>query len=84
MLTVYSVSWCPHCKKTTRWLMDNHVNFKYIDVEHQSEDVVKPVIDANGGKDWVVPTMEFNGKWRPGKRFDEEELKKDLNEMGVL
>ena len=64
--------------------MDNHIDFKYIDVERQSDDVLKPVIEANGGKDWVVPTLEFNGKWRPGKRFDEDELQSDLKELGVI
>ena len=84
MLTVYSVSWCPHCKKTVQYLMQNHIDFMYVDVEHQPEDVVQKVIDANGGKDWVVPTLEFNGEWRKGKRYDSKELDEDLKAMGVL
>ena len=41
-------------------------------------------IGINGGEDWVVPTMEFNGRWRKGKIFDARELKKDLLELGVI
>ena len=84
MLTVYSVSWCPHCKKTIRFLMDNHVDFIYKDVEYQSQDIVKQVIDANGGRDWVVPTLEYNGQWREGKRFDESALRTDLKAWKLL
>jgi len=84
MLTVYSVSWCPHCKKTTRFLMDNHVDFIYKDVEKQPQDVVQQVIEANGGRDWVVPTLEYKNQWRKGTRFDETELRKDLETWGLL
>ena len=84
MLTVYSVSWCPHCKKTIRFLMENHIDFIYKDVEHQPQDVVQKVIEANGGRSWVVPTLEFNGSWRRGKAFDEGELRTDLKSMGVI
>jgi mycoredoxin len=84
MLTVYSVSWCPHCKKLIRFLTDNHIDFIYRDVEHQPADVVKKVIDANGGRDWVVPTLEYNGEWIPGKRFDESSVHKDLSKWGLV
>lgn len=84
MLTIYSISWCPHCRRTVEYLMKNHIDFKYFDLEKQPESVVNEVIDANGGIDWVVPTLEFNGQWREGKKFSSEELTKDLKKMGVL
>ncbi|HDQ45977.1 MAG TPA: glutaredoxin family protein [bacterium] len=84
MLTVYSTSWCPHSKKTIRYLMENHVDFIYRDIERQPEETVRKVIDANGGRDWVVPTLEYNGRWRRGKAFDTEELWSDLKGMGVI
>ncbi len=84
MLKIYSVSWCPHCRRTVDFLMKNHIDFMYFDMDKQPEDVERKVIDANGGKSWVVPTLEYNGKWRPGKSYDEKELEKDLREMGVL
>jgi len=86
MLKVYAVEWCPHCRMTVQFLRDKNVEFEYLDLERQPPDVVRAVVRANGGKeddDWVVPTLENDGKWRPGKVFDPEELKKDLAEMGV-
>lgn len=84
MLTVYSVSWCPHCKKTIRFLMDSHVDFIYKDIEHQPREIVKQVIDANGGRDWVVPTLEYKGQWREGKSFDENDLRNNLVKWGLM
>jgi mycoredoxin len=84
MLTVYSVSWCPHCKKMVRFLTDNHIDFIYRDIEHQPADIVQKVIEANGGRDWVVPTLEYNGKWIPGRQFDESSIYKGLSKWGLI
>lgn len=84
MLNIYAVSWCPHCQKTVEFLKEKHIDFNYIDIESQPEDVVKKIIDVNGGVDWVVPTLEFNGKWRKGKTFDARTLSEDLVDMGVI
>ena len=84
MLTIYSVSWCPHCRRTVDFLVKNKIDFKYLDIESQPEDVVQKVIDANGGLDWVVPTIEFEGQWRPGKKYNEGELRSDLKNLGVM
>lgn len=84
MLKVYSTNWCPHSKRMVRFLMDNHIDFVYHDIERQPEDIVKQVVDANGGRDWVVPTLEFEGKWRPGKTHNDNEIQADLKEMGVI
>ena len=84
MLKVYAAPWCPHCVKTVDYLKRNRIEFDYIDIEKQPSHIVKKVIDVNGGEDWVVPTLEFNGRWREGKVFDEKKLAADLKEMGVL
>ena len=84
MLNVYAAAWCPHCKKTVSFLKDNKIEFNYIEIEEQSEAVIQSIIGVNGGDDWVVPTLEFNGKWRQGKVFNEVELKTDLQKMGVI
>jgi mycoredoxin len=84
MLNVYTATWCPHCKKTIEYLKAHDIEMNLINIEKEAEDVVKKVIDVNGGFDWVVPTLEFNGKWRPGKVFNANELEKDLKEMGVM
>jgi mycoredoxin len=84
MLTVYSAFWCPHCIKTEKFLKENNIPFTSVNIETASDDVVQKVVDVNGGKEWVVPTLEFNGKWRKGKVFKPAELEKDLREMGVI
>jgi len=84
MLNVYSAAWCHHCTKTIEFLKAHHIEMNIIEIEKQPEDIVKKVIDVNGGFDWVVPTLEFNGQWRPGKVFNADHLKKDLQKMGVM
>ena len=83
MLTVYSTGWCPHCLQTEEFLEARGIPFTSVDIESQPDDVVQRVIDANGGVDWVVPTLEYNGQWRPGKMFSEKELIDDLSAMGI-
>ncbi len=83
MLKVYAASWCPHCTRTIGYLKKNNFQFEYIDIESQPENIVMEVIRVNGGDDWVVPTLEFNGQWRPGKIFNELELAFDLKTLGV-
>ncbi len=84
MLNVYAWSICPHCKRTIAWLREHNIPFEYHEIEEQPQSVIRKVIDVNGGDDWVVPTLEFNGKWRPGKVFDAAGLEADLTELGVL
>lgn len=84
MLKVYATNWCPHSKRMVRFLMDNHIDFEYRDIEHQPEDIVQQVVDANGGRDWAVPTLEFEGKWRPGKPHDAQAVRADLKKMGII
>lgn len=84
MLNIYAASWCPHCQKAVGFLKEKKIAFNYIDIEAQPDDVVAKVVEVNGGLDWVVPTFEFNGKWRRGKIFDPQELTKDLVQMGVI
>jgi len=84
MLKVYAAKWCPHCTKTVKYLKDNKIEFEYIEVEEQPEPIVQKIIEINGGDDWVVPTLEFNGKWRAGKVFNEKDLDSDLQKLGVM
>ena len=84
MLNVYAAKWCPHCTKTVEYFKKNHIPFNYIEIEEQPEDIIQKVIEVNGGDDWVVPTLEFNGKWREGRVFNELELYFDLKQLGVI
>ena len=83
MLKVYGAEWCPHCELTAEYLKKNNIIFEYIEIEKEPDDVVKKIIEVNGGDDWVIPTLEFNGKWREGKVFNESELIVDLKNLGM-
>ena len=83
MLKVYAANWCPHCTKTIAYLKENKIEFEYIEIENQDETIIQKIIQVNGGDDWVVPTLEFNGKWRKGKIYNEKELDSDLQKLGV-
>ena len=84
MSKVYSAKWCPHCVKTVQFLRDNNIDFEYIEIEEQPQSVIAKIIEVNGGHDWVVPTIEHNGTWRPGQVFNPGKLESDLKEMDVL
>ena len=84
MLNVYAAAWCPHCQRTVKFLEENEIGLNYIEIEEQPEEIVQKVIEVNGGIDWVVPTLEYQGQWRPGKVFNADTLKADLQEMGVI
>jgi mycoredoxin len=83
MLKVYAAKWCPHCTKTIEYLKNKNIEFEYIEIEEQPENIVQEIIRVNGGDDWVVPTLEFNGKWREGKIYNEIELNADLGKLGL-
>jgi mycoredoxin len=84
MLNVYSAPWCPHCRRTIDFLKEKNIPFNLVQIEKAPPETVQKVIDVNGGADWVVPTLEFNGKWRAGQFFHEGRLLADLKEMGVI
>ncbi|MCG8685622.1 MAG: glutaredoxin family protein [Desulfobacterales bacterium] len=83
MLKVYGAAWCPHCTQTVDYLKQKNIAFEYIDIESQPESVVQEVIRVNGGDDWVVPTLEYNGLWREGKEFNPFEIASDLKQLGL-
>jgi mycoredoxin len=84
MLNLYAAKWCPHCTKTVEYLKKKKIPFNYIEIEDQPDDIVQKVVQANGGEDWVVPTLEYNGRWREGKEYNELELHFDLKKLGVI
>ncbi|WP_320045105.1 glutaredoxin domain-containing protein [uncultured Desulfobacter sp.] len=83
MLTVYGAAWCPHCTETVSYLEHKNIAFNYVDIESAPDDLVQQVIEVNGGDDWVVPTLENDGKWRPGKVFNPHEMDSDLKALGL-
>ena len=84
MLKIYAAKWCSHCIQTVNYLKKCKLDFEYIEIEEQPEDVVNKIVEVNGGDDWVVPTLEFNGKWRPGGVYNEIGLALDLKKHGMV
>ena len=83
MLHVYAASWCPHCTRTIAFLEKHGIAYTWIEIEKQPEAVIEKIIQVNGGDDWVVPTLEYKGKWREGRLYDEMTLLSDLQALGV-
>lgn len=83
MLKVFTADWCPHCKLTIDFLKAHKIEFIPLDIEKQPDHIVKKVIEVNGGDDWVIPTLEYKGRWREGKVFDEAGLAGDLQQLGI-
>lgn len=84
MLKVYAAQWCPHCGKTLEFLRNNKIEFEYYEIEEQNDETIRKIEEVNGGDDWKVPTLEYDGHWREGKVFDEVSLRRDLTAMGVF
>lgn len=84
MLKVFYWSICPHCKKTMDFLQSHNIQFEALDIEKQPPNILKQVVDANGGEDWVVPTLEYKGQWRSGEFFNEKKLAADLHKWGLM
>jgi mycoredoxin len=83
-LQLFSLNMCPHCRAAIHWLEEHRIPFDYREVEEQSPEILQKIIDVNGGGDWVVPTLEYNGKWIPGEVFRPARFEKHLKELGVI
>ena len=57
-ITVYGTTWCSDCKRAKRFLGDQQVEYKWIDVE-QNEEARAFVEKHNDGKT-IIPTILFD------------------------
>jgi len=57
-ITVYGSTWCSDCKRAKRFLGDQQVEYKWVDVE-QDEQARKFVEDQSDGKT-IIPTIVFD------------------------
>lgn len=83
MLKVYAADWCPHCRMAIAFLKKHGIPFQVIDMDSADPETIACIIKVNGGDDWVVPTLEFNGKWLPGEIFNEVKFAANLRNMGI-
>ncbi|HZP22593.1 MAG TPA: glutaredoxin domain-containing protein [Terriglobales bacterium] len=74
-LLVYSAYWCPDCRVAKRFLDQNNIPYKEIDIETTpgaADELIRKV-----GKR-AIPQFVIDGKWvqpyRPGEGFLYEEM----------
>lgn len=56
-VTVYGSTWCSDCKRAKRFLGDQQVEYRWVDIE-QNDEGRAFVEQHNGGKD-IIPTIVF-------------------------
>lgn len=56
-LVMYTTSWCSDCRRSKRWLNENHIPFTEVDIE-QDDRAAEYVRSLNAGSD-TVPTLVF-------------------------
>lgn len=77
-VVMYATPYCPHCKTARRWLLEQKIPYKEIDV---NKDTAAAAALAQKGQAQGVPTsgvpmFEINGRLIPG--FDPAAIKKAL------
>jgi len=58
-ITIYSTAVCPNCAKTKKFLNENNLPFKNIDIG-ENPDAVKEMVEKSG--QMAVPVIDINGE----------------------
>ncbi len=77
-LKVYTSHFCGDCTAAKHFLERKGIEFEEIDITDNPE-AVETIIAERGKR--VTPTLEFNGKYMDGNRFDPEKFEKELAEL---
>lgn len=75
-ITIYTLSWCSHCKELKKYLLESKLNFKDVDVEENHEEA-KKIIEKTGQS--AFPVIDIDGKILIG--FDREKIEKTLKSI---
>jgi mycoredoxin len=59
-ITVYSTTWCGHCKRLLRQLEDADIAFRIVDIDDEPQHGDR--IEAKTGGYRTVPTLEIGGE----------------------
>jgi mycoredoxin len=59
-ITVYSTTWCGHCKRLLRQLDEAAIDYQVVDIDEQPEH--GPKIEAQTGGYRTVPTLDVGGQ----------------------
>jgi len=78
-LIVYSAFWCPDCHVAKRFLAENRVLYKEIDIE-TTPGAAEEVVKQTGKR--AIPQFVIDGEWvqpyRPGEGFLYDEMAERL------
>jgi mycoredoxin len=76
---VYSAPWCPDCREAKRFLTQNNVPYKEINIE-TTPGAADEVVKRTGKR--AIPQFVIDGEWvqpyTPGKGFHYEAMAKRL------
>ncbi|MGH2756160.1 MAG: glutaredoxin domain-containing protein [Actinomycetota bacterium] len=59
-VTMYSTTWCGHCRRLSRQLDDAGIQYRVVDVDEEPEMGERIVATTGGYR--VVPTLEVDGQ----------------------
>lgn len=77
IVTMYTTSWCPDCRRAKSFMKQRGVEFREVNIE-EDPSAEEIVLKANDGKR-KVPTLEIGGRYFACSPFDAEQLAGDLN-----
>jgi glutaredoxin-like protein len=80
-VVLYGAEWCGDCRRSKRFLDENHVQYTYIDVEADDTAAAK-VVEINGGAQ-SIPVILF----KDGTHLTEPsdiDLKAKLESLAIL
>ncbi|MGE5247817.1 MAG: glutaredoxin family protein [Verrucomicrobiota bacterium] len=81
-IVIYNTSWCRDCKAAKKFLAERGLPFEEIDIE-QHPEAAEIVMKMNDGMR-KVPTLDVEGTFVSGDRFDAARFEADLRAAGAL
>jgi len=81
-IVMYTTPWCRDCKAAKKFLAERGVPFEEVDIE-QRQEAAQIVMALNDGMR-KVPTLDVEGTFVSGDRFDAARFEKDLRAAGAL
>lgn len=57
MITIYTTTWCPDCKRSKKWMEDHKISYQEINIQ-EDEAAMEYVIKVNNGMQ-SIPTIVF-------------------------
>ena len=67
---IYGTEWCGDCTRSKKFLDDNKIPYKWIDID-SDEEAKEKAAELNGGQ-WRVPTIVFSDETVLIEPSDEE------------